>query len=438
MAEPRIAIVGRPNVGKSTFFNRILERRQAIVDATAKITRDRNYGTVEWNGHRLIFIDTGGYIPADADIIDAAVRDQAQLAVSEADLILFMVDGRTDPTAGDRDLAQFVRESRKPAVLVVNKCDSRELDDQVYGFHALGLEPVFPISALSGRLVGDLLDRIVAELDLREGLERGEEREDLRLAIVGMPNVGKSSLVNALLQKEQTIVTPIPGTTRDSIDTHLRWYGKAVTLVDTAGLRKKSRVRDDIEFYGGVRARRSIGQSDVVLVLIDAQKGVGKQDKAILDLVISRGKGLVIVVNKWDLIRKETQTARRYAQEMSSQFKELEHYPVLFISALTRQRVSQVLKVTYQVHEARRQTVSTHSLNQFLQQATRAVQPPAVRGRSIRIKYLVQVNAAPPIFACYANYPRLIPVTYQRYLENQLREAFDFSGVPLKFSYRKK
>ncbi len=438
MSYPIIAIVGRPNVGKSTFFNRLLSQRKSIVDPIEGITRDRIYGDVEWVGHYFTFVDTGGYIPEDLDVFNKAVREQAQAAIREADMILLMVDGKVNPTSSDRNLAQFVRESGKPTILIVNKCDFLNQDNQIHAFFELGIDPILPISALNGRLTGDLLDEILKQLNMTEVKPREEHSEDLRLAIVGMPNVGKSSLVNGLLRKDQTIVTPIPGTTRDSIDTVLKWYGKRITLVDTAGLRKKSKVNDSIEFYSNVRSVRAIENCDVALVLIDAEKGFGKQDKTIVDLVIKRGKGLVFIVNKWDLVKKETHTMKAFSDEIAHQFKALEHYPLLYISALTKQRISMVLKSAYKVYENRKNSVSTSALNEFLQSTVAKQSPPATRGKVISFKYMAQVHTAPPVFAIFTNYPNLVAISYRRFLENRLREAFGFQGVPLKLSLRKK
>ena len=436
MANPIIAIVGRPNVGKSTFFNRVLRQKKAIVDAMEGITRDRIYGDMDWVGHNLTFVDTGGYIPEDVDIFNSAIRQQAQAAVAEADLILLMVDGRQDPTASDKTLAQFVRETGKKSILVVNKCDTLALDEQVNGFYKLGIEPMHPVSSLSGRLTGDLLDLVLKQLDLKDRPPIVEEDKGMRLAIVGMPNVGKSSLTNALLQKEQTIVTPIAGTTRDSIDTAFTWYGKTIVLVDTAGLRKRAKVSDNIEFYSNVRTHSAIENANVSLVMIDAEKGFGKQDKAIVDLVIRKGKGLVLLVNKWDLVEAETNTMAEMKKEIQWQFKGLDDYPILFISALTRRRVSNIMKIADQVHQARQQKINTKLLNEFLRETIKKMAIPAVKGRLIRIKFINQVRTAPPLIVCHTNYPKLVPVNYRRYLENQLRETFDFSGVPIKLSFR--
>ncbi len=438
MSYPVIAIVGRPNVGKSTFFNRVLNQKKSIVDATEGITRDRIYGKVDWVGHSMTFVDTGGYIPEDLDIFNSAVREQAQEAISEADLILFMVDGKQDPTSSDKTLAQFVRESGKKSIMVVNKCDDLNSNKQINSFFELGIDPIMPVSALNGRLTGDLLDSVLAQLNLKEAKINEDKDEGMRLAIVGMPNVGKSSLTNALLQKKQSIVTPIAGTTRDSIDSYLKYYGKTITLVDTAGLRKKSKVSDSIEFYSTVRAQRSILNCDVALVLIDAEKGFTKQDKTIMEDVITKGKGLVIIVNKWDLIKKETQTMKNFSDEIEYQFKALSHYPILYISALTKQRVSKVLGIAKGVFELRKKSIKTSILNKFLQKTIRLQSPPATHGKVINLNYMIQVSTGPHLFVIYTNYPKLVPTGYKRFIENQLREEFDLLGIPIRISFRKK
>jgi len=437
MGKALIAIVGRPNVGKSTFFNRVLGQRKAIVDPQEGITRDRLYGSMEWEGHTLTFIDTGGYIPEDLDLFNAAVRRQAQAAIQEADLVLLMVDGRVDPTASDRVLANFVRATGKRLVLVVNKCDTPAQESLVNTYYELGIEPVLPVSALTGRCTGDLLTFIVESLKLADGTGPAPPESPLRLAIIGMPNVGKSSLVNALLQKERTMVTPIPGTTRDAVDTKLKWYGKWITLIDTAGLRKKSKVQDQIEFYSGVRTLNSIRNCDVAVVVVDASKGFTKQDKAIVEMVIDYGKGLVVAVNKWDRIQKDAHTLTAFQREMVAQYKPLSGYPLLFISAKTKQRVSRLLETAYSVFTAWRQRLNTKALNAFLDQTLKSHPVPATKGKVIRIKYMTQVRTAPPVFVCFTNYPKLIPVHFRRYVENQLRQQFNLMGVPLRLAFRK-
>ena len=432
---PSIAIIGRPNVGKSTLFNRLVEKRKAIVDAKEGITRDRIRGTLEWENRLYDIIDTGGYIPDDVDVFNAAVREQSELAIKEADFILFLVDGTQDPTSSDKDLANLVRKSGKPHLLAVNKCDSMDSDHQQFRFHELGLEPIITLSALTGRLTGDMLEKISSALGHIS--DKDDDEAYMRLAIVGMPNVGKSSLTNALLQKKQTIVTPIAGTTRDSIDTSFKWYGKTITLVDTAGLRKKAKVSDNIEFYSNLRTHSAIEQADVSLVLIDAEKGFSKQDKAIVDLVIKKGKGLILLVNKWDLISAKTNTMSDMKKEIQRQFKALDHYPILFISALTRRRVSNILKIADEVYHSRMKKINTKLLNNFLNDAIKKMSVPAVKGRMIRIKFINQVRTAPPMIILHTNYPKLVPINYRRFIENQLRETFDFRGVPIKLGFRK-
>ena len=347
---------------------------------------------------------------------------------------MFLVDGKADPTASDKDLAKLVRETGKPYMLVVNKCDTLKTDEQQLRFHELGIEPMVTISALNGRLTGDMLEQITVALN--PVTAKQDEESYMRLAIVGMPNVGKSSLTNALLQKDQTIVTPIAGTTRDSIDTAFTWYGKTIVLVDTAGLRKRAKVSDNIEFYSNVRTHSAIENADVSLVMIDAEKGFGKQDKAIIELVIRKGKGLLLLVNKWDLVEAETNTMAEMKKEIQRQFKALDNYPILFISALTRRRVSNIMKIVDQVHKARQQKINTKLLNKFLHETIKKMAIPAIKGRLIRIKFINQVRTAPPLIVCHTNYPKLVPLNYRRYLENQLRETFDFIGVPIKLSFR--
>ena len=340
-----VAIIGRPNVGKSTFFNRVLNQRKAIVHEKEGITRDRIYGEMFWTGHQLRFVDTGGFIPKDSDIFNREIRNQAKEAANEADFILFIVDGKTGPVSTDVELANFVRKSGKKHLMAVNKCDDLSLSQQINNFFELGLKPVLPISALNGRLTGDLLDEIIHLSNVKPSKDEKEaDDSEFRLAITGMPNVGKSSLLNAILKRNQSIVTPIGGTTRDAIDSNIRYYGKKITLVDTAGLRKKSKISDNIEFYSTIRTQNAILNCDLALVLIDAEKGFTKHDKSIIDDVILKGKGLIVIVNKWDLINKTTNTMKEFVDEMIYQFKTVGDYPILFISALTKKRISGVLK----------------------------------------------------------------------------------------------
>ena len=433
---PLIAIIGRPNVGKSTFFNRMIKARKAIVDAQEGITRDRIYGKMDWEGHDINIVDTGGFIPNDAEIFNAPIRNQIKQAVEEADLILFIVDGREDATSSDRELAQIIHDTGKNCILAVNKCDYKNLEENIYQWYELGIETIVPMSALSGRSTGDLLEIVIEKLNLTNPVAPKADYDNMRIAIVGMPNVGKSSLTNALLQKEQTIVTPIAGTTRDSIDSHLLWYGKDITIVDTAGMRKLSKVTESIEYYSTLRARQATESAHVILVLIDAEKGFCRQDKTIIDYVVQMGKGLVLIVNKWDLIEKDSSTMSEYKREIAGSFKSLSHYPLMFISALTHQRVSSVLDVALNVYESRRKRINTKILNEWLAKTIAAHPAPSAQGKSIKLKFITQVHAEPPVLAVFCNYPKLISTSYRRFLENELYKQFNFSGVPVKLSFR--
>ena len=434
-----VAIIGRPNVGKSTFFNRVLNQRKAIVHEKEGITRDRIYGEMFWTGHQLRFVDTGGFIPKDSDIFNREIRNQAKEAANEADFILFIVDGKTGPVSTDVELANFVRKSGKKHLMAVNKCDDLILSQQINNFFELGLKPVLPISALNGRLTGDLLDEIIhlSNIKLSENKKEADDSE-FRLAITGMPNVGKSSLLNAILKRNQSIVTPIGGTTRDAIDSNIRYYGKKITLVDTAGLRKKSKISDSIEFYSTVRTQNAILNCDLALVLIDAEKGFTKHDKSIIDDVILKGKGLIVIVNKWDLINKTTNTMKEFVDEMIYQFKTVGDYPILFISALTKKRISGVLKEASLLSKKIKKKLSTSDLNKSLQKALSLKAPPATKGKVINLNYITQVNTKPHLFVIYANYPKLVPLNYRKYLENNLRADFDLKGIPFRISFRKK
>jgi len=438
MSKPVIAIVGVPNVGKSTFFNRVLSNRRAIVDKEEGITRDRIYGEMEWCGQSLCFIDTGGYISDDIDFFNKAVRLQAAEAISEADLVLFMVDGSKGPSPTDKALAQFIRESGKICILSVNKCDEYNSENRINQFFEFGFKNILPISALNGRLTGNLLDAILELLDLSKFNEKISKDDILRLAIVGMPNVGKSSLTNALLQKDRSIVTSIAGTTRDAIDANVKWYGNEIILVDTAGIRKLTKLKDRIEFYSTIRTKKAIKSSNIVLTLVDAQKGFGRQDKNIIDDVIKQGKGLVIIVNKWDLVDKETYTMKNFEVHIRNQFKTLDYYPIIFISALTKRRIHRVLEIAWEVYERSNSIISTKKLNDVLKIILKKNPPPMEKGKAIQIKYATQVSNNPLIIAFYMNNPKKLKIQYRRYLENQLRKYFDFIGIPIFLSFRRK
>lgn len=438
MKKPLIAIIGRPNVGKSTFFNRVLNQRYAIVDPEEGITRDRIYGDMEWCGHFLKFIDTGGYTSDENSHFNSAIRKQSKDAVAEADLILFMVDGQQGLMVNDIDLAQLVRESNKPHIIVVNKCDEYKTDNLINQFYELGFEKIFPISALNGRLTGDLLDEILKTLDIMNIKINDSSQNYIRLTIVGMPNVGKSTLTNALLGEERSIVDSIAGTTRDAIDANLKWHGKEITLVDTAGLRKLAKLKDRVEYFSSVRAKNAIEKSNIVLMLIDAFKGFNRQDKNIADEVIKQGKGLVLIVNKWDLIKKNTETSKIFQDQIREKFKALDHYPIIFISALTKQRIHRVIQTAIQVYERSQSFISTKNLNNVLSKIISKKPPQSVEGKQLRIKYCTQVSVEPSVIALYVNYPDKVPVNYKRFLENQIRTKFDLEGVPIILSFRNK
>ncbi|HPC35492.1 MAG TPA: ribosome biogenesis GTPase Der [Candidatus Marinimicrobia bacterium] len=437
MTEPIVAIVGRPNVGKSTLFNRLTQKRKSIVHSEAGITRDRVYETVNWAGRQFLLIDTGGFVPESADQITNAIREQVKLAVNEADLVIFMVDASEPMTALDREIAAMIRRSQRDYLVVANKCDNERLEINSLEFTELGLGEVFPISALNGRYIGDLLDAILQKIPQKIATVK-EEKEHLQLAIVGMPNVGKSSILNVLAGSEKAIVTDIPGTTRDAIDTEIKYFNEPVTLIDTAGMRKQRRIKDEVEYYSFLRASRAIERCNVALVVIDAVKGFTRQDAAIVRQVIDLRKGLVIAINKWDLVQRETNTQVNYQRNLIEQFRELEHYPILFVSAKTHQRVPKILETARMVYENRKMRIETNELNKFLQDVINRTPPPANLGKFIKIKYVTQVKTEPPVFVFFCNEPHLIKEDYRRFLENQLRRQFGFIGVPLIISFRKK
>lgn len=437
MAKPTIAILGRPNVGKSTLFNRLVGRRQAIVDEIAGVTRDRIYGSVVWAGYGFHLIDTGGYLADSDDVLESIVRRQADMAGEEADLILFMVDSRVGITPDDRSLAERLRKLDKPVLLVANKVDDAVHEPRAMEFYELGLGEPLPIGAASGRGVGDLLDTTLAKLT-RAWKEEEALSEAVGLAIVGVPNVGKSSFLNAILKQEKAIVTPTPGTTRDSIDSFIRYMGNTLRLIDTAGLRRKARVSDAIEYYSTVRTLRSIDECHIALVMVDAEQGFHTQDRQIMSRVMDQGKGLVAVVNKWDAIKKDTGTMGRWTESMRAVYKPLERIPLVFMSVHRNQRVWKVLQTALEVHDQTTRQISTAELNRFLEDAVNYLPPPAVRGKRIQIKYATQVHREPPLFAFFCNHPRLVPVSYRRYLVNRLRDRFGFNGVPIKLSFRQK
>tara|TARA_X000000368_G_scaffold373766_1_gene325024 strand:- start:227 stop:1546 length:1320 start_codon:yes stop_codon:yes gene_type:complete len=433
----KIAIIGRPNVGKSTLFNRLSGKRTSIVDQIEGVTRDRIYASGEWLNKAFDIIDTGGFVSSNEDIFNDKIKEQVIKALNECDGIIFMVDGKDGLNPNDSHLAKMVRKSSKNYVLGVNKCDTPDHSDRIIPFFDLGLKEPVAISALNGAGVGDILDTLFANEDLQGKDFEDIDEESMSVSIVGMPNVGKSSILNALIQKEQAIVSDVAGTTRDSIDTYIKWHGNSIKIIDTAGLRKKSKIDDDIEFYSSLRAIDSLVRSDVVLLVIDAAKGFTKQEKTIASEVIRRGKRMIILVNKWDLTANKNISAEIFKDEMFHQFHLLQYYPILFVSALTKRRISNVLSEAWIVFEKQRDKISTKALNEWLVKVVRKYPPPALQGKSIKLKFVDQVQFSPPIFAFFCNYPKLITVAYKRYLHNQLRESFDLDGITIKLSIRK-
>lgn len=437
MAEPIVAIIGRPNVGKSTLFNRLLKQRKTIVHPRAGITRDRVYEKVHWAGRSFMLVDTGGFVPPGDDQIENAIRQQVLQAIEEADLLIFLLEAEAELTSIEYEIAELIRRAQKKVILVANKCDNERLAMGVHAFYELGLGDVFPISALNGRNIGDLLDLILARIPVKSVLMESD-LDHLCLAIVGLPNAGKSSILNALVGKEKAIVTDIPGTTRDSIDTQIQYFGRPVTLIDTAGIRKKSNIADEVEFYSMLRAYRAIERSNVVLLVIDAEKGFTRQDANLVRHVIDNKKGLVLALNKWDLVPKSTQTAHEYRQNIIAAYGELEFYPFLFISAKTKQRIHTILAVADQVYQNRQRRINTSALNEVFQKVIDQTPPPAVQGKFIKIKYVTQVKSEPPVMVFFCNEPHFIKNEYRRFLERQLRANFDFFGVPVTLTFRKK
>ena len=433
--KPLVAIVGRPNVGKSTLFNRIIEDRKSIVDSVPGVTRDRVYEDAEWAGRKFSLIDTGGYMPYSDDKIDKATRAQANVAVDEADLLLFVVDVRDSITGIDREVAQILRKSNKPIFLVVNKCDNQKYIDDTYEFFELGIGEPFPVSAINGRGVGDLLDMVIEKLPVELYYE---DEKRLNMAIIGKPNAGKSSLTNALLGMEKSIVTDIPGTTRDAIDTDLDYDGQEITLIDTAGLRKKKKVDDGVEFYSTVRANKSIQRCDVTVLVIDAYQGFTRQDANIVNTVIRYRKGLIIAYNKWDLINGDVNTAQDYFDRTVGLYSQLKYYPFIFISAKNGRRIRNVLDLAIEIFNERKKTIPTKELNKYFEKIIERTPPPAEKGRYIKIKYISQVHTAPPVFVFFSNFPKSIGENYRRFLEGKLRDECGFNGVPISMRFRKK
>ena len=429
-----VAIVGRPNVGKSTLFNRLVGQRQAIVDATAGTTRDRHYGKTDWNGKEFSVIDTGGYAVNSDDLFEEDIRRQVMLAIDEADLILFMVEVGTGITDLDMMMANVLRRSGKPVIVVCNKVDNYDLIYISHEFHSLGLGAPYCISSMSGSGTGDLMDAILAALPEDT---QAEQQDDLpRITIVGRPNVGKSSMTNALLGEERNIVTDIAGTTRDSIHTRYNKYGMDFYLVDTAGMRKKGREMEDLEFYSVMRSIRAIENSDVCILMLDAQQGLESQDLNIHNLIVRNRKGCVIVVNKWDLVEKESNTMKEWRAFLAKKLAPFNDIPIVFASALNKQRILEVLQQAIRVYNSRRRRIPTSELNDYILPIIEAYPPASTKGKYIRIKYATQLPTPTPQFAFFVNLPQYIKEPYRRYLENKIREHWDFSGVPMQIYFR--
>ncbi|PTX59889.1 GTP-binding protein [Melghirimyces profundicolus] len=436
MSLPVVAIVGRPNVGKSTLFNRIAGERIAIVEDKPGITRDRIYSRAEWNGRAFHLIDTGGLEFEEKDEVLEHIRHQAELAIEEADVILFAVDGRVGVTATDEEVARLLRRSGKPVVLAVNKLDHFKHQDQAYEFYQLGFEEVVAVSSLHGIGTGDLLDAVVSRFPERE--EEEYDKDTIRVAIIGRPNVGKSSLVNRILGEERVIVSPVAGTTRDAVDTPFTYEEQDYVIIDTAGMRKRGKVYESTEKYSVLRAVRAIERSDVVIVVLDGSEGVTEQDKRVAGIAHEAGRGAVLVVNKWDAVEKDHQTMQRFTRTIREEFAFMDYAPILFISAKTGQRVTRVLPAVKEAADQHAMRIPTAVLNQVLRDAAMSTPPSTVHGRRARIQYGTQVSVKPPVFVLFVNDPELVHFSYIRYLENQLREAFGFVGTPIRILLRKK
>lgn len=432
-----VAIVGRPNVGKSTFFNRLLEQRKAIVDDISGVTRDRQYGVAEWAGKSFNVIDTGGFVPESADIFETEIRKQVRIAIDEANAIIFMVDVATGITDLDDAMANLLRRTTKPVMLCVNKVDNNERQLDASEFYSLGFENTFFVSSISGSGTGEILDA-VTEL-MRDDDEGAGLRDDIpKFAIIGQPNVGKSSLLNALVGQERTIVSEIAGTTRDTIHTHYNLFQKEFILIDTAGIRKKTKVNEDLEFYSVIRAIKAMDEADVCLLLLDATKGITAQDLNIFSLAVKKGKGIVVLVNKWDLVEKETNTARDYEKQLKDKLAPFTDVPILFVSVKDKIRIMKAMEAALEVYENKTRKISTSQLNDVMLKAVEAYHAPVVRGNQVKIKYITQLPTHVPSFAFFTNYPDDIKTPYKNYLENQLRQNFKFTGVPVRIFFRKK
>ena len=430
-----VAIVGRPNVGKSTFFNRLIKRREAIVDAVSGVTRDRHYGKTDWNGVEFSVIDTGGYLAGGDDTFQKEIDKQVNLAIDEADAIIFMVNVEDGLTGMDESVAALLRKSKKPVFVVVNKVDSNNRRDDAHEFYALGFEYLFSISSINGSGTGDLLDELVKSLPEKE---QKEEENLPRFAVVGRPNAGKSSFINALIGEDRYIVTDIAGTTRDAIDTRYNRFGFEFNLVDTAGIRRKSKVKEDLEFYSVMRSIRAIEHSDVCILMLDATRGFESQDANIFWLAQRNRKGIVILVNKWDLVEKENNTAKAYEAAIRKEIEPFTDVPIIFVSALNKQRIYKAIEMAVEVYNNRTKRIPTRQLNEVMLPIIENYPPPAIKGKYVKIKFCTQLPTPMPQFAFFANLPQYVKDPYRRFIENKLRENFDFKGVPIDVYFRQK
>lgn len=436
MPLPVVAIIGRPNVGKSTFFNRIARTREAITDDAPGVTRDRHYRKVEWAGRYFIVIDTGGFVPRSEELFDARIREQAQIAIDEADLVLFLVDAQVGPADIDSEIARILRKSGKPTLLIANKADNPQYELEANALYSLGLGEPFPISSASGRNIGNALDHIVASIP--ETAPSEETLEGIRVAVIGRPNVGKSSIVNRLLGDDRLIVTDTPGATRDSIDTELVYEDRRMVLIDTAGIRRAARVKDNLEFYTALRTIRSLQRADIAMVLTEAPEGITGQDIKIIEQAEEERKGIMVVVNKWDLVEKDTHTVDQFTETFHRKAALMQYIPLIFVSALTGQRVTKVLDLVLKIHAEREKRVSTAELNDFINSAVNERHPPARGGKFIKFFYVTQTEISPPTFVFFVNHPDYLDRSYLRYLENRLRQRFGFEGNSLRLKFNRR
>jgi len=435
-----VAIVGRPNVGKSTLFNRLLEQRKAIVDDVSGVTRDRQYGIADWNGKTFNVIDTGGFVSRSEDVFEREIRKQVHIALDEADLVIFVCDTMTGITTLDEEMADVLRRSTKPVLLAVNKVDNHTRSLDATEFYSLGFENTFFLSSISGSGTGELLDAVTASITTDNPVEilDSEGNPIPKFAIIGQPNAGKSTLLNALIGQERTIVSDIPGTTRDTIHTHYKLFGKEFMLIDTAGIRKKKNVHEDLEFYSVIRAIRAMDEADVCMLLIDATQGVTAQDVSIFSLATRKGKGIVVLVNKWDLMEKETNTPRDYEKKLKEKFAPFTDFPVLFISASEKTRIFQGMEKSIEVYDNRSRRIATSALNDTMLKEIEHYPPPMARGHAVKIKFVQQIPTVVPSFAFFCNHPDSIKEAYKNFLENKLRSHYNFSGVPVRIFFRQK